>query len=70
MMFIKKINIRNFLLLTLIAAVIFYCVYGLLTDGNLYWITRRAIISLVTGIITSLAIGFLGLKRPNKIVRY
>lgn len=68
MKFKGRIYIRNFLVLTLMAAVVFYCVYGLLTDGKLYWINRRAILSLISGVITTSAIGLLGLKRPNKIV--
>lgn len=68
MKILGKINVRNFLILTLITATVFYCVYGLLTDGELYWINRRAIVSLISGVIATLAIGFLGLKRPNKIV--
>lgn len=66
----EKIDLVKLLILAVISTVTIYCIYGLLSEGKITWIPKRAFISFLIGIIQALIVGYLGLKRPNKIIKY
>lgn len=66
----SKIDFIKLLILAVIIGATIYCVYGLLTEGEVTWMAKRAFLCFLNGVIQALIIVFFATKRPNKIVKY